>query len=40
MAGDDNALFLFSLLPQTKLVDSDNGFGKIGEKAAVLDFDD
>lgn len=37
---DDNALLLFSLLSQTKLVDSDNGFGVIGEKAAILDFDD
>lgn len=40
LGDDDNALFLFSLPSQTKLADSDNGFGKIGEKAAVLYFDD
>lgn len=40
MGDDDNALFLFPLLSQTKLVDSDNEFGKTGKKAAILDFDD
>lgn len=40
MGDDDNAIFLFSLLSQTKLGGSDNGFGEIGEKAAILDVDD
>lgn len=40
MGDDDNALFLLSLLSQTKLLDSDNGFGKTGEKAEILGFDD